>query len=783
MDYGSFISREELRKKDEGLQSLRSEKPVTVAPKKTESKKTALEHSKVNVNQKTKINTQQAVKTSKTLSVKTNKSQNLSKSKHEKKSLEKNSQKPFVVKTSIGAKLIGIISAIVTISLILITVLVSYYISSDTRVNAEENNLTINSRTAADTQSRFNSVIASAGTFYDNISSDDEAEELQNKAARFFERNSDLIAMKFIYDDKTFLNNKYFVSRELDSQMVHAYADQESESVDSAKNGMVSVLNACPFFENQILAIFTPIRSDDNEDVVMILSSLEALSESYSTGSANLSFLVNDDGNLIIHPDLELMNSGAEIKDHYLVKNLPFSKSKAEQVTYKNEDGIEYIGAYTKLDIGSCAVITEIQTKVVLEAVYATTRRNIYLTIAILSIAIMIVWFFSKSLSTPLKDLTAVTNEINAGNFETPLLSQMKVKRKDEIGVLVQSTKAEQEILNTFTRLTNKGVTRAIVTKKIDFQPHLKDITIFFSDIRGFTAISDGFNKRFGEKSAGEIIGFLNDYMGRMVNCISISGGNVDKFEGDAIMACWGVLRDDSLDYEKWPDSDPRKAKFKAIHEKHVKQDAVSAIMATTAMRYALMEYNKKAEAFTKAHEGEPKAKYKPHIRIGSGLNSGRATVGFMGSYDKMEFTSIGDAVNLASRTESSNKPCGTDMLITQDTYDLLKKDFIRCPENNYTIKPQNLKYEVVVEVIPVTFEVKGKGKQHFYGVVNMPQFDIEGFFRKGDPHFKLDPDCAKAIGPKGPKTLAEVRSLLGIPTPDFGEVNLDAEESKIKAT
>ena len=81
------------------------------------------------------------------------------------------------------------------------------------------------------------------------------------------------------------------------------------------------------------------------------------------------------------------------------------------------------------------------------------------------------------------------------------------------------------------------------------------------------------------------------------------------------------------------------------------------------------------------------------------------------------------------------------------------------------------------------TFEVKGKGKQHFYGVVNMPQFNIEEFFRKTNPKFKVDPDCAKAIGPKGPKTLAEVRTILGIPTPDFGGVNLDAEESKIKAT
>ena len=770
INYGSFVPRGKPAGNDESVSILKQISPESTEVKKQIVKKTTVVDKKVE-----SLKTYSAARPA-----------DFVKKENNPQSSKKNKKKPVSsVKSrySIGGKLIGIISAIVSLSLILITVLVSYYISSDVRVNAEENNLTINSRTAADTESRFNSIVSSVGMFYDNISSDDEKEELQNKAARFFERNKGIVAFKFIYDDDVFVNKAYFAAHELDSELVNLYSEQESEKVDRAKNGIVSVMNATPFFGEQIVAIFTPIRSDDNNDVVVIYSSLEDLSESYSTSSINLSFLVNDDGTIIVHPDLDLMKRAAEYRDHYLVKLLPSAKTGSEQLTYVNTEDVEYIGAFTKLTFAGCAVITEVQTRIVLEAVNATTRRNVYLTIAILSIAIMIVWFFSKSLSTPLKELTAVTNEINAGNFETPLLNQLKTKRKDEIGVLIRSTKAEQEILNTFTRLTNKGVTRAIVTHKIDFQPHLKDITIFFSDIRGFTAISDGFNKRFGEKSAGEIIGFLNDYMGRMVNCISISGGNVDKFEGDAIMACWGVLRDDSLDYEKWPDSDPRKAKFKAIHEKHVKQDAVSAIMATTAMRYALMEYNKKAEAFTKAHEGEPYAKYKPHIRIGSGLNSGRATVGFMGSYDKMEFTSIGDAVNLASRTESSNKPCGTDMLITQDTYDLLKKDFIRCPENNYKIKPENLKYEVVVEVIPVTFEVKGKGKQHFYGVVNMPQFDIEGFFRKGDPKFKLDPDCARAIGPKGPKTLAEVRTLLGIPTPDFGEVNLDAEESKIKAT
>jgi adenylate cyclase len=145
-----------------------------------------------------------------------------------------------------------------------------------------------------------------------------------------------------------------------------------------------------------------------------------------------------------------------------------------------------------------------------------------------------------------------------------------------------------------------------------------------------------------------------------------------------------------------------------------------------------------------------------------------------------MEFTSIGDAVNFASRTEASNKPCGTDILITQDTYDILKKDFIKCKENNFTIKPENAENELVVEQIPVDYEVKGKGKQHFYGVVNMPGFDIQRFF-SFDKSFVLDADCELAVGPKGPKTLSQMRKLLGIAEPDFGKVDLDAEENKIQ--
>jgi adenylate cyclase len=147
-------------------------------------------------------------------------------------------------------------------------------------------------------------------------------------------------------------------------------------------------------------------------------------------------------------------------------------------------------------------------------------------------------------------------------------------------------------------------------------------LTIMFTDIRGFTAFCD-------ERDAGEVVEVLNEYLAAMVSIIVSHRGQVNKFIGDGILAIFS-------------DEDGTR------HGDH----------ATRAVRCAIEMVSRPGR-----------------LKTGAGIHTGEAVVGNVGSSDKMEYTVLGDTVNLASRLESLNKEHKTQVLLSEATRRLLNED------------------------------------------------------------------------------------------------------------
>jgi adenylate cyclase len=161
---------------------------------------------------------------------------------------------------------------------------------------------------------------------------------------------------------------------------------------------------------------------------------------------------------------------------------------------------------------------------------------------------------------------------------------------------------------------------------KISLGGRRAELTILFSDIRGFTSISE-------KMEPHEVIEFLNEYLSEMAAIVKQAGGTLDKFIGDAVMAFWG-------EPVHHPDHADRAAECAL---------AMQAATARLAARWV--------------------AEGKPDLKIGVGINTAEVVVGNIGSVvHKLDYTAIGDGVNLASRLESANKEFHTGIIISEFT-------------------------------------------------------------------------------------------------------------------
>ncbi len=242
--------------------------------------------------------------------------------------------------------------------------------------------------------------------------------------------------------------------------------------------------------------------------------------------------------------------------------------------------------------------------------------------------------------------------------------------------------KEKRRVRAAFGQYLSPEVIRRLLVNPRLVDPRKTDITVMFSDIRGFTSISE-------KLDAQELALFLNQYLSDMTRLVFEHQGTLDKYIGDAVMAFWGA-----------PFEEPGHA--------------------TNACDTALKMMDRVREM-----QKEWQAEGKPHLDIGIGLNTGVASVGNMGSALRYGYTALGDAVNLSSRLEALNKDYGTHILVNETTYSAVRN-------GRFLFRELDL-IRVIGKLQPVTiYELIGRvGEPCVYGTPDELRARLE-FFQRG---------------------------------------------------
>ena len=250
-------------------------------------------------------------------------------------------------------------------------------------------------------------------------------------------------------------------------------------------------------------------------------------------------------------------------------------------------------------------------------APYLRLERT-YLGLALLGLVlsgIMGLWI-ARSVSRPVLELAGGAREIAAGNYN----HRVQLKQEDEIGALAISFNqmsaglAERDrVRDLLGKVVSPAIATELLRKKVRLGGEQREVTVLFSDLRNFTSMSEAL-------APEEIVGILNHYFTRMAAIVEKHGGVVDKYVGDGLMALFGAP-------VAYPD------------------DADRALHATLEMTRALDDLNQQWQR-----------RGLPTIDVGIGINTGVVVAGNMGSEKRLNYTVIGDGVNLASRLEALTK-------------------------------------------------------------------------------------------------------------------------------
>jgi adenylate cyclase len=553
----------------------------------------------------------------------------------------KEEQEKIKPKFSLQMKMMTVISLLLGVVVSIIIFLATYFFKKDNTLRVLETNLELVRIIELKVRADINSVVEKGKQLALVLNQDFKSEKQKTFfVEQFFKNDNDFIFLG-VYElidgemvpKRNVYNYNYLEKVAINESEVLAVIQRNQTQFIRSFDGASVLLNTSPGFEEPTICISIPPQEESVEKyVLVIMVKLQMILDAFNKSEINETFMVDGNGVVIAHPKKEFVLSAKNLSDMPIVRSMLSSQVSNGQTRFSLDDK-KYLGSYQrlKLKFSNIGILSTVLEEKAFESVYDIQEKNIYIMLISLCSAMIIVLLFAKTISKPVMKLLEETIKIARGDFQV----NIKSTTNDEVGLL------SDYFVNMAKGLEEREKVKSILGSMIDpvvVGEAMKDlvalkrgsekvITAFFSDVAGFSTISE-------QLSSVDLASLLNEYLSAMTTILQKREGVLDKYIGDAIVGIFGAPVD--------------------VENHHLK--ACHASLEMIVKLKDLKEYWVRENLYSREAQ-------EMDIRIG--LNTGLAKVGFMGTDSMGSFTMMGDTVNLAARLEAAGKDYGVNILIS----------------------------------------------------------------------------------------------------------------------